>query len=166
MQIFLKTLTGKTIPLDLEPRNTIKNVKTKNQDKEHIPPVKQQVTPDLCWKILEDGRTLSDYNIQSNWSTLQFVFSSVDEAQRDKYFGDKKSILKIGCDKYSCGRSWWSTEFTLGSRHASAFNHTWRNRWYRCTVTSELLDKATGQDLDVVSVKLLTSFLCDVVWKL
>ena len=63
-------------------------------------------------------------------------------------------------------RSWWSTEFTLGSRHASAFNHTWRNRWYRCTVTSELLDKATGQDLDVVSVKLLTSFLCDVVWKL
>ena len=99
----LEDIDSKDHPLGFGAKEHDQKMKTKNQDKEHIPPVKQQVTPDLCWKILEDGRTLSDYNIQSNWSTLQFVFSSVDEAQRDKYFGDKRAILKIGCDKYSCG---------------------------------------------------------------
>merc|ERR1712024_48880 len=51
MQIFVKTLTGKTITLEVEPSDTIENVKAKIQDKE---------------------RTLSDYNIQKE-STLHLV---------------------------------------------------------------------------------------------
>jgi len=61
-QIFVKTLTGKTITLDVKAYDTIGNIKTKIQDKEHIPPEQQRLTHSS--NDLEDSRTLSDYNIQ------------------------------------------------------------------------------------------------------
>jgi len=70
MQVFVKNLIGRTITVDLEPTDTVRQLKDKIEQKEAIPHGEQRLI--FAGKGLEDNRSISDYNIQSN-STVHMV---------------------------------------------------------------------------------------------
>ena len=91
MQIFVKTLTSKTLTFDVEPSDTIEEIKLKIQDREGIPIEHQKL--EYASKHLENTRTLSDYNIETD-STLYLTLKLLGGREANPQITVRGALVK------------------------------------------------------------------------